>query len=231
MNINPWLRLALPGCLALGSLGCPAFSAGAGARPDGHRLVEGTLTLAEDFVFSRQVSGVQLAALVVGDDGGNATLKVYASDPFTPDAGSAVPFALSLPNTAAFHLVLQAPRSAASAPGEWLGLLDFEDGAGQTTSLIPASADDLDLGALVAVENVPTVVADNRLQAPLSGNPLGQIDADGDGISDLTDSDDDDDGIADSADSDAAGDGVEDVLQALDRLRDDDADGVPDDFQ
>jgi hypothetical protein len=231
MKITTWARRALPWCFVLSSLGCPSFSNSAGARPEGHRLVEGTLTLAEDFVFSRQVSAVQLAAVVVGDDGDTATLKVHGSDPLTPDAGRAVPFVLSLPNTAAFHVVLQAPRSAANAPGEWLGLLEFDDGAGQFTSLVPASADDIDLGELVAVENVPTVVADNQLQGPPNANPLGQVDADGDGTSDLSDSDDDDDGVADAADSDVAGDGIDDALQALDRLPDDNADGIPDDFQ
>lgn len=222
--------VAAAGLTALAA-GCPGLSAGAGARPDGHRLVEGTLKLAEDFVIGRQVSGVQVAAVSVREVDGAPSLEVHASDVFSPDAGKAVPFALSLPTGKAFHLVLQTPTAGGAGPGRWLGVLRFDDGQGRSVTLIPAGDEDLTLAALDALENAAGQVADNELRGPASHNPLGQVDSDGDGQSDLLDADDDDDQAPDLTDSDVAGDGIDDALQSLEYLPDADGNGVPDDFE
>lgn len=223
--------LVVVSALVLLALGCPGLTAGAGARPEGHRLVEGTLELPEGFVMGRQVSGVRMTAVSVREIDGAPSFELFRSDAFSPDEGKAVPFALSLPTALAFHLVLETPKGSPSGPGSWLGVLRFDDGRGAETSFVPAGDGDLTLAALVAVENDPARASDNELRGPASHNPLGRVDSDGDGLSDLLDDDDDDDEIPDEADTDVAGDGIEDALQALEFLADEDDDGVPDAFR
>lgn len=223
--------LVVMATLVLPLTGCPGLTAGAGARPEGHRLVEGTLELPEDFVIGRQVSGVRMTAVSVRDVDGAPSLELFPSDVFSPDEGKAVPFALSLPTGRAFHLVLETPKGSPSGPGSWLGALRFDDGRGTETSFVPAGDDDLTLAALVAVENDATSAADNELRGPASHNPLGRVDSDGDGQSDLVDDDDDEDQVPDASDTDVAGDGIEDALQRLEYLADEDGDSIPDAFQ
>ena len=61
--------------------------------------------------------------------------------------------------------------------------------------------------------------------ARFSGNPLTQIDNDGDGASDYQDADDDNDGLNDDQDADEDGDNIDDQGENCDE----DGDGLPDD--
>jgi hypothetical protein len=222
------LRAALAlGAVIFGLAGCPSISGGSGARPEGHRLLEGRVRLSEDLNIGRQGAGVQLAAAVVSEVEGEPTLSLFTSDVLPPDKGRAVAFALSVPKGLAFHLLLQAPGPG-RGPGPWLGLLRFADGNGREVSLIPAGGD-LDFGVLEALENGPGV-QDNTLVISSAHNPLGQLDSDGDGTPDLVDDDDDGDGVPDLSDPDVAGDDIDDIFQELSFLPDSDGDGVPDAF-
>jgi len=217
--------------LLVGLTGCPGLTGGAGARPDGFRLVEGALVLEDEGIVGRQVAGLQLVAVTIRDSDGAAVAEVFASDVLQPSDRTSTPFVVAVPTAHAFHVVLQVPGGAGSAPGEWLGALFFSDGRAGETSLIPSGSEDLQLGTVRALDGDPSQVADNRLEVDSASNPLAQIEHDDDGVSDLLDDDDDGDLLPDAQDTDVAGDGIEDALQLLSALPDADADGVPDAFE
>jgi hypothetical protein len=217
--------------LALGATGCDGLTYGAGSRPEGQRLISGELVIADDGILGRQVTGLQLAAVWVGEQGDTLVPVVHPSDVLEPDGVRGADFVIVAPQDRALHLLLQVPAASAGVPGSFLGVLRFNDTMLGSTSLIPAGVEDLELDAVQALENEPGDVADNELKVQSAFHPLGQMDSDQDGIADLLDEDDDDDQIADSADADVAGDGVDDALQQLSALPDEDADGVPDAFE
>lgn len=216
--------------------GCPGF-AGNGARPDGYRLLSGTLSLPDDGIVGRQVTALQFVAVgLVGetDDEGNTTtrLAVDTSNLFDPGVRrEESSWVLPVEVASSFNLVLQVPSSSGRGPGEFLAVLSFDNGRGTSTTLVPWGLTDIDLGEVRAIDPDPTQVVDNRLEVGLGQNPLGQVDTDGDGTSDLLDDDDDGDGVVDEADPDAANDKVDDVYQVLSGMDDANADGVPDLFE
>ncbi len=203
--------------------GCPGVEGGAGARPEGFRLVEGRLQLPDEDLLGRQVTGLQMAALHVDADG---NVRPFGSDVFDPAAqrGEAA-FVMPVPGDVDVVFVLQVPSSSARGVGDFVGQLRFE---GQT--LVPRGDDDIDLGVLV-VEPGARQPADTVLTGGAGSSPLSQVDSDGDGLTNSVDEDDDDDGSPDDSDADVAGDGVDDALQVLEALPDDDADGVADALQ
>lgn len=115
-----------------------------------------------------------------------------------------------------------------------VGVLQFNDGNGGKTSLLPmesapaagstpqdasdGSDDDVGLGD-VSDDN-----SDGAYEP--SDDPLDQVDSDDDGASDADDADDDNDGVDDSDDGDDDGNGVDDSAED----GDDDGDGLPDDL-
>lgn len=225
-SLATWVALAaIAACV-----GCPGFVGGAGSRPDGFRLVEGQLLIENEGIIGRQVAGVQLAAVVVEQNEGTFSPKVYTGDVLQPNDRFEQDFVVTAPIADAFHLILQIPSGAGSVPGEWQGVLRFSDGRGGETSLIPAGGEDLELGVTTALDNDPAIEFDNVLRTESSGNPLAQMHHDEDDLSDLLDDDDDGDLIPDDSDEDIAGDGIEDALQQLSALPDGDGDGIPDAF-
>ncbi len=232
MNTAPFALVAAT--LALG--GCGVFQGGAGSRPDGYRLVSGTLELPADGIVGRQVTGLQLAAVgvtpVSSEDGTLSTEPVvFTSQTF--DASTRREenaFVVAVDGTVGFNLVLQVPSGSGTGPGEYQGVLRFDHGRGASTTLIPRGETDLDLGVVQASDPIPDERVDNVLSVATGSNPLASSHSDDDGVSDLLDDDDDGDGLTDPTDSDADGDGLSDALQLLEGLADDDADCIPDLF-
>jgi MYXO-CTERM domain-containing protein len=229
-----WRNLTRPATIVCALLGatpllsaCPEF-AGQGARPEGYRLVSGTLRLPDDGIVGRQVTGLQLAAVAVSlDDELRTVVDFYTSDVFDPSVNrKETSFTVAVDARRSFNLVLQVPKSGRTGPGTYLGGLYFDSGYAGDASLVPSGVTDIDLGIVDAVENVTGTVADNRLVVESNKSPLAQVDSDGDGVVDLIDTDDDSDEILDGADDDVAGDDVPDSLQTLVGL-DADGDGVP----
>ena len=198
--------------------GCGAFGGGAGARPEGFRLIEGRLQVPDEDLLGRNVTGLKMAALHVDADGG---VVPFVSDVFDPAAarGEAA-FVAAVDGRFDSVLILQVPSSSARGVGSFLGQLRFDG-----RELLPRGEDDIDLGA-VTVATGARVPADTVLEVAAGSSPLSQVDTDGDGSVDAVDNDDDDDGVLDGADADVAGDGVDDALQLLEALPDDDGDGV-----
>jgi hypothetical protein len=214
----------LGACLTLLFAGaCAPLTGGAGDRPEGFRLVQGRLTLPDQDLLGRQVTGLQVAALHLGADGSIAPFVSEVFDPAT--ARSEAAFVVVVDGALDSVIVLQVPSSGGRGTGGFLGQLVF---SGDT--LVPRGEDDIDLGAVVVVAGA-RVPADTTLVPAAGGSPIAQTDSDGDGSTNDVDDDDDDDGIDDDGDSDVAGDGVEDVLQVLSALADDDNDGVADALQ
>ncbi len=147
-------------------------------------------------------------------------------------------FAMTVYGTGVVRIVFK-------AQGEPIGVVQFDNGYGGTTTLFPItdepepdasakngpSGDDapsvqyvyartsIDLGELLQVEGTSLYVP--------SRNPLAHVDTDGDGIADLADEDDDADGQADASDADANGNQIDDIYETDDQ----DKDGVPDEIQ
>lgn len=217
-----WLATA-PALLALGCLG---FDGGAGDRPEGWRLVQGTLIVPEDDLLGRQITGLQMAGLAIGTQEAPDQVDVYGSPVFDASRAASAAFVAPVDGQRSFVLLLQVPSASGRGPGSFLGLLTFQNGAGDAT-LVPPGTDDIDLGpvTVIAGTNRP---ADNLLKAGDANNPLSQIDTDGDGTVDLADTDDDEDGAPDASDPDNGNDGVDDALQALSALPDEDGDGIAD---
>lgn len=210
---------------------CQAPSAQDGQVPKDYRLVSGRVTIGDDGILGRQLTGLQMAAISVVD-GAHA---VAVSDIFDAEKGgasnnAAASFSLVVPVDRAFSLVLQVPRSSGRGPGEWIAVYSFPTGEDTTTltALVPAGDRPVQLGTLEARDGDPSTVADNSLGGALAKNPLEQVDSDGDGVVDLVDDDDDEDGTLDELDEDVAGDGILDVEQTLSALPDEDGNGVPD---
>lgn len=210
---------------------CVGLSAQDGEVPEGYRLVNGRVTIGDDGILGRQLTGLQIAAVSVVD-GAHA---VEVSDIFNAEKGgasnnAAASFSLVVPVDRAFSLVLQVPRSSGRGPGEWIAAYAFATDAdgGEMTSLVPAGEGRVQLGTLEALDGDPSTVSDNTLGGNAAKNPLEQIDSDGDGVVDFNDDDDDDDGTADLNDEDVAGDGTNDAEQLLSALPDSDGNGVPD---
>jgi hypothetical protein len=216
---------------------CGVFEGGAGSRPEGFRLVSGTLELPPDGIVGRQVTGLQLVAVgvtpVSSEDGTLSTEPVvFTSQPF--DASTRREenaFVVAVDGTVGFNLVLQVPSGSGTGPGEYQGVLRFDNGRGEQTTLIPRGETDLDLGVVSAADPVAETRVDNELTVAAGNNPLASSHSDDDGVSDLLDDDDDDDGLTDGTDSDVDGDGLGDALQLLEGFADEDADGIPDLFR
>ncbi|MCC7073457.1 MAG: hypothetical protein IT383_19250 [Deltaproteobacteria bacterium] len=217
--------LALLVCAAA-SAGCIGFHGGAGDRPEGFRLVQGTLVVPEEDLLGRQVTGLQMAGIAIGTADDTARIDVFGSDVFDASRAATAAFVAPVDGARSFVVILQVPSPSSRGPGSLLGVLTFANGAGDTT-LIPPGEDDIDLGA-VSVVTGDARPADNRLKAGEANNPLAQIDSDDDGSADLSDPDDDGDDTPDDSDTDTGNDGVDDAAQALAALADEDADGVPD---
>ena len=200
--------------------GCGAFGGGAGARPEGFRLVEGRLQSPDEDLLGRNVTGLQIAALHVAADGAVAP---FVSDVFDPSAarGEAA-FVAAVDGRFDVVVILQVPSSSARGVGSFVAQLRTE---GQTP--LPRGEDDIDLGVLTVAKGA-RVPADTVLLGEAGSSPLSQVDTDGDGVVDSVDGDDDGDGVDDGADADVAGDGVDDVGQVLESLEDADGDGVAD---
>lgn len=223
----PSLTLVLGSCLALATTpGCLGFEGGAGERPEGYRLVQGTLVVPEEDLLGRQVTGLQIAGIAIGTADDAAAIDVFGSAVFDASRTAAAAFVAPIDGARSFVLILQVPSPSGRGPGSFLGLLTFLDGGAERT-VIPPSEHDLDLAAVTVIpgDHRP---AGNRLKAGDANNPLAQIDTDDDGTVDLSDTDDDEDGTPDTADTDTGDDGVDDAQQSLAALPDEDGDGVPD---
>jgi hypothetical protein len=206
--------------LGVGLTGCDGFTGGAGDKPEGFRLIEGRLSLPDEDLLGRQVTGLQVAALHLDADGGITAFTSSVFDPSTQRAEAA--FVATVPGDLDVVLVLQVPSGSQRGPGPFLGAFDA---AGER--LVPRGEDDLELGVLTVQRGV-RVPADTTLVGGAGALPAAQTDSDGDGLTNDRDDDDDGDDVADGADDDVAGDGVADALQRLDALPDDDGNGVPD---
>ncbi|MBI1947962.1 MAG: hypothetical protein HYS27_19890 [Deltaproteobacteria bacterium] len=224
------VRLLLP-VLALVSallpgLGCLGFQGGAGDRPEGFRLVQGTLVVPEEDLLGRQVTGLQIAGIAIVSAEDPVDVGVFGSSVFDASRADAAAFVAPVDGARSFVLVLQVPSASGRGPGSFLGLLSFLTG-GAEGSLIPPSEDDIDLGPVTVISGDDRP-AGNRLKVGDANNPLAQIDTDDDGTMDLADPDDDEDGTPDASDTDTGDDGVDDAAQTLAALPDEDGDGVPD---
>lgn len=202
---------------------CSPLTGGAGDRPEGYRLVEGRLSLPDQDLIGRQVTGVQMAALHIDADGG---LTPFVSEVFDP-AIERAESAFVIPVDGAFDVVvvLQVPSPGGRGAGAFLGQLVFDG-----TTLLPRGDDDIELG-IVAAQAGARVPADTVLVPGVGTSPVAQTDSDDDGVDNATDDDDDGDGTADGDDPDVAGDDVEDAVQVLGALPDDDGDGIADALQ
>jgi len=221
MTTRTWSALA---ALLTTLTGCDGFTGGAGDKPEGFRLVEGRLSLPDEDLLGRQVTGLQVAALHLDADGGVTAFPSAVFDPSTQRAEAA--FVATVPGDLDVVLVLQVPSASQRGPGAFLAAF-VADGGEQ---LVPRGEDDLALGVL-SVARGARVPADTTLVGGAGAIPAAQTDSDGDGLTNDRDDDDDGDDIADGADDDVAGDGVADALQGLAALPDDDSDGVPDALQ
>jgi hypothetical protein len=206
--------------LALGLSGCDGLTGGAGDKPEGFRLIAGRLSLPDEDLLGRQVTGLQVAALHLDADGGITGFPSAVFDPSTQRAEAA--FVTTVPGDLDIILVLQVPAGSQRGPGKFLGVFDADG-----ERLVPRGEDDLALGTLTVTRGA-RVPADTILVGGAGSSPAAQTDSDGDGLTNDRDDDDDNDGVADAADDDVAGDGVPDALQRLEALTDDDDDGVPD---
>ena len=218
-----WLLAAAPLLLAIG---CPGFNGGAGERPEGWRLVQGTLIVPEEDLLGRQITGLQVAGLAIGTAEAPDRIDVFGSAVFDASRSTSASFVAPVDGARSFVLLLQVPSASGRGPGSFLGALSFPNGLSEAT-LLPPGTDDIDLGPVLVVPGA-TRPADNTLKVGDANNPLSQIDTDADDAVDLSDTDDDEDGTPDATDPDVGGDGVEDALQALAALPDEDADGIPD---
>ncbi len=215
-----------PAMVLIAGTGCIGFAGSAGDRPEGFRLVQGTLVVPEEDLLGRHVTGLQIAGLAIGTADDAERVDVFGSAVFDASRAASAAFVAPVDGARSFVVILQVPSASGRGPGSFLGVLAFESGAGEGT-VVPPGEDDIDLGA-VTVTTGDARPAGNRLVAGEAHNPLAQIDTDGDGSADLSDPDDDEDGAADTGDADTGNDGVDDVLQTLAALPDADADGVPD---
>ena len=224
-------QISVLACSLICGSACVGLTGQDGEVPEGYRLVSGRVTIGDDGILGRQLTGLQMAAVSVVD-GAHA---VEVSDIFNAEKGgasnnAAASFSLVVPVERAFSLVLQVPRSSGRGPGEWIAAYSFPSSAdgGALTSLVPAGESRVQLGTLEALDGDPSTVSDNTLGGGSAKNPLEQVDSDGDGVVDFNDDDDDDDGTADVSDDDVAGDGTDDAEQVLSALPDADGNGVPD---
>lgn len=216
------LAIAVAPC----ALGCLGFQGGAGDRPEGYRLVQGTLIVPEDDLLGRQVTGLQIAGLAIGTGDDPDDIDVFGSAVFDASRAASAAFVAPVDGQRSFVVILQVPSASGRGPGSFLGALHFANGGADAT-LVPPGEDDIDLGAVTVIPGA-TRPAGNLLKAGDANNPLSQIDTDADGTVDLSDPDDDEDGAPDASDGDTGNDGVEDVAQTLAALPDEDDDGVPD---
>jgi hypothetical protein len=207
----------------LGAAACVPLTGGAGDRPEGFRLVSGRLSLPDEDLLGRQVTGLQVAALHLAADGAILPFVSAVFDPAT--ARSEASFVVTVDGALDSVIVLQVPSSGGRGAGAFLGQLVFDG-----TTLVPRGEDDVDLGTVTVVAGA-RVPADTTLVPDAGGSPIAQTDSDGDGETNEVDTDDDGDGVPDGADADVAGDGVDDAGQVLAALTDDDDDGVADALQ
>lgn len=213
------MRGAMAGCavLLVTTAGCEVLG-GAGQRPEGTRRVQVAVPEALRESLGSQVTGMQLAAVVVPRE----QFAFHTSPSIDPTEQRTL--VAYLPVGESPVLAVQTPGSSAGSPGRLLARLVFDDGHGGLSSRLPVNVEDLDLGT-------PLLEGDGSLQLDASHNPLARNDRDGDATPDLSDDDDDGDGVVDVEDADADGDGVDDALQGWAALPDANADGTPDLFE
>lgn len=221
MTPTKWIKIALATSALGGAVGCVGLTGGAGDKPEGFRLVQGRLSLPDEDLLGRQVTGLQVAALHLDGDGGITAFTSAVFDPSVQRAEAS--FVATVPGDLDFVLILQVPSSSQRGPGSLLARYRYD---GDET-LLARAEDDLNLGTLT-VERGARVPGDTALLGGAGSSPSAQTDSDGDGVTNDRDDDDDGDGILDAADDDVAGDGVPDALQRLVALPDEDGDGVPD---
>lgn len=208
------MKLALLVLAAL-SVGC-VRPANGGERPDGFRFLTGSVQIPDEDLLGRQVTGLQVAAIAIGDG-----VDVFPSAVFDGSRIETSRFAALVAHDRAFVAVLQVPSATTSGPGTLVAVLRFNSGNGETT-LVPPGDEDIELGTLtIDVASKTLVVSDAH-------NPAAQVDTDDDGSVDVLDPDDDGDDTPDISDPDANGDGVDDATQLLTSLPDEDSDGTPD---
>lgn len=199
-----------------------------GQRPEGVRFVTGALVPPDEDLAGRQNTGLQMAAVAIGTAEDVNDVDIATSEVFDSSRLESARFSLSVNDDSSFVLVLQVPGAARGGFGALLGQLRFDDGRGGASTLLPPGGDDVELGSLRVLE--PAAGSVRRMEAGEASNPLGQVDTDEDGLTDLSDDDDDGDGTLDTADDDVGGDGVPDALQLIEALPDGNRDGVPDVF-
>jgi hypothetical protein len=213
-------QTALAAVVVASTAACSPLTGAAGDRPEGYRLVEGRLSLPDEDLLGRQVTGLQIAALHLDADG---AIAPFVSDVFDPATSRAeASFVVPVDGGVDSVVVLQVPSSGGRGTGAFLGQLLFDG-----VTLLPRGDDDVDLG-VVTVEAGARAPADTTLSPEAGTSPLSQTDSDDDGVSNALDDDDDDDGTPDASDDDDAGDGIDDALQVLSALPDGDGDGVAD---
>jgi hypothetical protein len=207
---------SLIGLVLVAGVACDALG-GAGQRPEGTRRISLTVPAALTESLGSQVTGLQLAAVVVPRE----QFAFHTSPAIDPARERTL--VAYVPVGESPVLAVQTPGSSAGAPGSLVARLIFDDGRGGLSSRLPVNVEDLDLGT-------PTLQGDDGLALDEAHNPLARNDRDGDGSADLLDDDDDGDGTADGEDADADGDGTDDALQDWAGLADADGDGRPDLF-
>ncbi|MFH1809090.1 MAG: hypothetical protein ABIJ09_10120 [Pseudomonadota bacterium] len=213
-----WTPAVVVVLLLLGVVACDALT-GAGQRPAGTRLIQLDLPAELAASLGNQVTGLQLAAVVVPRE----QFAFHTSS--TIDPSVQLHLQAYLPVGESPVLAVQTPGAGgAGSPGRLVARLTFDDGLGGLSSRLPVNVADLDLGT-------PGYPGSARLVLDDAHNPFALNDRDGDGAPDLTDGDDDGDGSPDAEDGDADGDGVDDALQGWEALSDDDLDGTPDLFE
>jgi hypothetical protein len=109
--------------LALGLSGCEGLTGGAGDKPEGFRLIEGRLSLPDEDLLGRQVTGLQVAALHLDADGGITAFPSAVFDPSTQRAEAA--FVATVPGISTSfscsrcrpaHSAVRGPSSGSSSP-------------------------------------------------------------------------------------------------------------------
>lgn len=110
---------------------------------------------------------------------------------------------VAVPRDRSYVIMVHRVGDLPTQPGPALFWLEWSDGHGGTSVVLPPGESDVDLGMapwIGRVERTP-----QGLRVGEANNPLRQSDGDGDGVVDLVDEDDDGDRVPDTLDPDADG--------------------------